>query len=100
MMASLNLGNILAHVSSMGIRLKSVHALKIQDTKLKRKHYCPGTDESCNMHLSTTTCTIITMIQTKNDTLYLVTPPVIGTIAISMSFNAGTPFWELRDDCL
>ena len=31
---------------------------------------------------------------------YLVTPPEIGTMAISTSFKAGTPAWELEDECL
>ena len=29
----------------------------------------------------------------------LVTPPLTGTIAISTSFRAGTPFWEISDEC-
>ena len=28
------------------------------------------------------------------------TPPEIGTMAISTSFKAGTPAWELEDECL
>ena len=28
------------------------------------------------------------------------TPPEIGTMAISTSFKAGTPAWELGDECL
>lgn len=30
---------------------------------------------------------------------HLVTPPLTGTIAISTSFRAGTPFWEISDEC-
>lgn len=31
--------------------------------------------------------------------MYLVTPPKMGTMPISTSFRAGTPAWELAEEC-